>query len=203
MEKIKSTEELADLLKTERIRSMKIQCECSPLKGPGVENPEWEEILKFNYENSVKALDGYWDIKEQVHEYQKEHNVSGIFWKEWTYQGKTINCPTLHDQLIAIPGDKNILSDNSESVWKWWICVTRSLELWQSLNNADTLTNMSEIIAVKNRAEWIETFIVSGLSRWEIYISFNWGELNPDPKGVAFYAVTSEISTTVLEKLVR
>jgi len=201
MEAIKSTEELAVFLWAECERSVKIQSECSPLKGPGPENPEWEKILDFNYENSLKALEGYWDIREQVHQYQMKYGVSGVIWKEWIYQGKTIRCPQLHDQMIAIPGDKEVLLVSSEAVFMWWTEVTQGLELWKSLNDGDELATLSELMEIKKRSEWIETYISTSFGQWEVYVLFHWGELEQSSEGVAFYALTSETETAVLEKL--
>jgi len=42
------TEELISIVEAACAQSVKIQSACSPLKGPGTEHPDWEEILEFN-----------------------------------------------------------------------------------------------------------------------------------------------------------
>lgn len=125
-----TTSELISILDTAIKRSVEIQCACSPLRLPGEDHADWETIFEFNAKNSQTALESYWQQREQIHAYQLEHQVSGLVSDEWTYQGKTIQAFSVHDQLIAIPGDKQVLIQQTPQLIKWWVEVTQGMNLW-------------------------------------------------------------------------
>ena len=46
------------------------------------------------------------DFRDQIHQYQREHLVSGLVWHTCRFQGRSHRFPELHPQLIATAQDK-------------------------------------------------------------------------------------------------
>lgn len=68
-----------------------------------------EEVFDYFGKQTVKTTESYWEVREQVQQYQRDYNVSGVAWEEVFYRGMSIRVPRVHDQLICMPGDKNVL----------------------------------------------------------------------------------------------
>jgi hypothetical protein len=48
-------------------------------------------------------------LKEQIHEHQLTHNVSGLRWEKINWHGKKIVSPTNHSFLILLSRDFDVL----------------------------------------------------------------------------------------------
>ncbi|GAB4226305.1 MAG: hypothetical protein Kow0049_05230 [Stanieria sp.] len=87
-------------------------------------------VAKFLNMDRVSKVFAYQDFRRQVHEYQQEHQVSGIIWRNCTFRGKTINYPEIYNQLIPVEGDKEILMCAKESILSFWYEVTAGMNFW-------------------------------------------------------------------------
>ncbi len=104
----------------------------------------------------------YPDFRRQIHQYQKDRRVSGIVWRNSTFKGKSVLTPELHNQLIPIPGDKEILIAAKESILAFWHEVTCNLNFWLSdrfsCSQRDRLQKINPELVEKLAAdaEWAE-----------------------------------------------
>jgi hypothetical protein len=73
----------------------------------------------------------YRDFRAQIHEYQRQHRVSGLIWRTYCFNGYQVDCPELHNQLIAIPEDKETLIAIKPQILEFWQQATQDLFLWQ------------------------------------------------------------------------
>lgn len=197
-----NTEQLISILDTAVNRSVEIQCACSPLSAPEAETADWEIIHKFNAKNAAAALEGYWQLREQIHNYQHEHQISGLIAEERTYQGKTIKAFSVHEQLISILGDKEVLRKQTPKVIEWWVEVTQGMELWHSptFNREDDYrVSLEEILPLAPLVEWAEISVSNGL-RTEIDLKLCWGEPDPYPESKWFCAI-NPLSSSVTASL--
>lgn len=112
----------------------------------------------------------YRDFRRQIHEYQINNQVSGIVWREVTFQDKSLRFPELYNQLIEIEGDKQILMDAKESVLDFWRDVTQDLKFYLSGDRANPLPSKS-LESLYKDAEWAE--IDAGTE--EVYLGLCWG----------------------------
>ncbi len=134
----------------------------------------------------AKALDpqklskvfAYQDFRHQVHEYQKQHRVSGIIWRVSNFKGKSVRFPELHNQLIAVPGDKEILLAAKDSVLAFRREVTASMSFWlassqprYSLGNSRQPITTEQVEELAKQVEWAEV----DAARTEIYLGLCWG----------------------------
>jgi hypothetical protein len=113
------------------------------------------------------------DFREQIHQYQQAHNVSGLVWHTCRFQGRSHQFPELHPQLVAIPADKIALVQAKAGVIDFWRSSIDGLRLWRS--GAPPLE-----LELSTIEQWIETteWAEVDATRSELYLRLCWG----DPK---------------------
>lgn len=132
-----------------------------------LDNPVISKMLDLNKVSKVFA---YRDFRREIHAYQQEHRVSGIIWRRCDFQGKYIEFPELHNQLIAVSGDKEILMAAKESVLTFWREMTHNLSFWLTASFPRSLTRDSLEELIKE-AEWAEL----DATKTELYLGLCWG----------------------------
>lgn len=132
-----------------------------------IANPVIAKALDLQKVSKVFA---YQDFRHQVHQYQREHQISGIIWRECTFAGQSIRFPELHNQLIVVPGDKEMLITAKESVLNFWREVTRTMNFWIVAHRRRqiSLESVEELI---QQAEWAEL----DAAQAELYLGLCWG----------------------------
>ncbi|ACK70587.1 conserved hypothetical protein [Gloeothece citriformis PCC 7424] len=130
-------------------------------------NPVVAKAIDMQKVNKVFA---YQDFRRQIHEYQREHQVSGIIWRVCKFGDKSIRFPELHNQLIAVPGDKEILMSAKESVLSFWHEMTHQMNYWLVIHRRRQITpdSLEELI---QQAEWAEI----DAAQTELYLGLCWG----------------------------
>ena len=113
------------------------------------------------------------DFRDQIHQYQREHNVSGLVWHTCRFQGRSHEFPELHPQLVATEADKTQLKAAKAGVIEFWRSSIQNLRLWRS--GAPPLPlELSTINRWIEEVEWAEV----DATRSELYLRLCWG----DPK---------------------
>ncbi|MGD1860501.1 MAG: hypothetical protein ACFB0E_11090 [Leptolyngbyaceae cyanobacterium] len=113
------------------------------------------------------------DFRDQIHQYQREHNVSGLVGHTCRFQGRSHQFPELHPQLIATEADKAALQTAKAGVIEFWRTSIQNLRLWRS--GAPPLPlEMATVERWIAEAEWAEV----DATRSELYLRLCWG----DPK---------------------
>ncbi|NER84246.1 MAG: hypothetical protein F6K42_32870 [Leptolyngbya sp. SIO1D8] len=113
------------------------------------------------------------DFRDQIHQYQREHKVSGLVWHTCRFRGRSLQFPELHPQLIAIPEDKAALIAAKTAVIGFWQSSLEGLRLWQSGSPPHPIER-SKVDQWIEETEWAEV----DATRMELYLSLCWG----DPK---------------------
>lgn len=132
-----------------------------------IDNPVVAKALDLQKLSKVFA---YQDFRCQIHQYQRQHRVSGIIWRVSTFKGSSVRFPELHNQLIAVPGDKAVLIAAKKSVLAFWWEVTDQMRFWLAENHRRKIT-VEEIEALAQQAEWAEI----DAARTELYLGLCWG----------------------------
>jgi hypothetical protein len=116
------------------------------------------------------------DFREQIHQYQREHQVSGLVWHTCRFGGRSLKFPELHPQLTAIPADKATLIAAKPAVIEFWRSSLAGLRLWAVQRPPASPQPLSQaaVEATIATAEWAEI----DATRTELYLSLCWG----DPK---------------------
>jgi hypothetical protein len=140
-----------------------------------INDPVVAKALNMDQVNKVFA---YRDFRSQVHEYQQQHQVSGIIWRTCNFNQQSITYPEIHNQLIPIPGDKEILLSARTKILDFWDRVTNNMNLWLVNSNMSqdgshhqqiTLSYLQKLI---KQTEWAEI----DAARTEIYLGLCWGD---------------------------
>ena len=132
-----------------------------------INNPVIAKALDLQKISKVFA---YQDFRRQIHEYQHQHQVSGLVWRESTFKEQCLRFPELHNQLVAVPGDKETLIAAKESVWEFWQEVTEGMSFWLAGDRHRQITaDYTKYLA--RQAEWAEI----DAARTELYLGLCWG----------------------------
>lgn len=112
----------------------------------------------------------YRDFRREIHQYQQDNQVSGIVWREIKFNDKSLRFPELHNQLIEIEGDKEILLASKKSVLDFWQEVTTEMKFYLSENRLNPLSKKS-LELLYQQTEWAEIDV----GKEEIYLGLCWG----------------------------
>lgn len=176
MSKVYSTAELIKILAEERracLHGKRLNLTPAPSTG----NPVIDRFLKTE---GVQKFSAYQDFKEAVHQYQREHQVSGLVWREMTIKGRTLHYPAIEDQLIALPTDLQKIKAARNSIVQFWREVTAGMDLYLSLNSGKNYQQIEsvEVEAIVQRTEWANLWKWEKLDFLEMMLQLGWG--NPE-----------------------
>ena len=172
MSKIYGTEELIEILADERQA-------CLTGKRLNLKVASGHPLIdQFIKPDGVQKFTAYQDFKATVHQYQREHQVSGLVWRQLTVKGKTLYYPQLDDQLIGLPSDLEILKVKKVEVLRFWYEATAGMELYLSVNNYKDyrLVKPDEVEAIAQRTEWANLYKWEKSSFLEVILQLGWGK---------------------------
>ncbi len=121
-----TTQELIEILD----RELKASCQGKRIvlsSRERINDPVVSKLLDMKQMSKVFA---YQDFRNQVHQYQKQHRVSGIIWRNCYFNEQTICFPEIYNQLIPIEEDKQVLIQAKDSVINFWQEVTAGMNFW-------------------------------------------------------------------------
>ncbi len=138
-------------------------------------NPVIDRFLKSE---GVQKFTAYQNFKAAIHEYQREHQVSGIVWREMTVKGNTLNYPAVDDELIALPVDLMTLKSAKMTMLAFWRQVTVEMDLYLSINSGKDFRSIEprDVEAIVQRTEWVNLWKWEKLDFLEILLQLGWGK---------------------------
>lgn len=168
-----STEELINILAAERRACM--NGERLNLAASASGNPLLDKFLQ---PEGIQKFSAYRDFKAAVHRYQRQHQVSGIIWRELTIAGKSLRYPAIDEQLAALESDVAILQDYRDSILDFWWNVTTEMDLYLSINNGKDYRQIlaQEVSQTAASTEWANLSIHGNSTFLEIILQLGWGK---------------------------
>jgi hypothetical protein len=141
---------------------------------PGI-NPLIDQFLNLE---GVQKFSAYQDFRAAVHRYQLEKQVSGILWKQISYQSQTLTYPHIDEELIALPRDLVVLAEAKASIYDFWQRITRGMSLYQAVQRGgDTPPIRSaELERLLKRAHWANIEIHTYPDFVQIILQLGWGQ---------------------------
>ena len=142
-----------------------------------INDPVVAKALNMDQVNKVFA---YRDFRHQIHQYQHQHGVSGIVWRTCSFNQESITYPEIHNQLIPVAGDKEILISARAKILDFWHRITSQMNFWLVNHRLDSQGNHHQLISADylskliSQTEWAEV----DAARTEVYLGLCWG----DPK---------------------
>ncbi len=156
-----------------------------------INDPVVTKLLNMNRVNKVFA---YQDFRSQIHQYQLEHQVSGIIWRSCNFCERKIKYPEIHNQLIPLKADKQTLIAAKQSVIEFWQQATATMQFWLAQAPGKDHPPVSEtslktssqaspstphqpigseyVQKLIRQAEWAEV----DATRNEVYLGLCWGD---------------------------
>ncbi|UZQ56179.1 hypothetical protein OOK60_09055 [Trichothermofontia sichuanensis B231] len=173
MTHVYTTEELITILDRERQACLTGQRLNLTVAVSG--NPLIDRLVR---PDGVQKFAAYCDFRAMIHAYQQEQGVSGIIWRELTLKGYTLRYPQIHDQLIALPSDLNLLKLARSSILHFWTQVTADMDCYLSLNNGKDFQAIApqEIAGIVDRTEWASLTPYQGPDFLELILQLGWGQ---------------------------
>ncbi|MEO8892945.1 MAG: hypothetical protein ABI417_15760, partial [Coleofasciculaceae cyanobacterium] len=173
MMSVYSTEELINILASERRACM--NGERLNLAASASGNPLLDKFLK---PEGIQKFSAYRDFKAAVHRYQRQHQVSGIIWRELTISGKSLRYPAIDEQLAALNSDLAILQDYRDAILGFWSNVTTDMDLYLSINNGKDYRQIlaQEVSQTAASTEWANLSVHGNSTFLEIILQLGWGK---------------------------
>lgn len=173
MSEVYSTEELVKILADERRACM--NGERLNLAASVSGNPIIDRFLK---PDGIQKFSAYRDFKASVHRYQRQHQVSGIVWRQVTIKGKTLHYPVIDDQLIALASDLEILKKAKASLLEFWWQATLGMDLYLSINTGRDYRQIApnDVEAIAYKTEWASLSQHGNSTFLEIILQLGWGK---------------------------
>ncbi len=146
-----STDRLIEILAAERLACLNGQ-RLNLTAAAG--NPLIDRFLRTE---GMQKFTAYQDFRAAVHDYQRQHNVSGIVWRQVTVKQHCLDYPEVHDQLIALPADLITLKTAKASVLDFWHHVTTSMDLYLAVDRGKQHQRIQppDVDYTARRADWV------------------------------------------------
>ncbi|MCC5635787.1 hypothetical protein LC593_07950 [Nostoc sp. CHAB 5844] len=175
MSKVYTTEELIQILAAERQACLK--GERLKLEVTVSGNPVIDQFIRTE---GFQKFTAYQDFKAAIHNYQREHHVSGIVWREMTVKGQSLRYPEVDTQLVALTSDMAILQSAKNSILNFWYEVTTDMDLYLSFNNSKQHQQIttSDVERIAQRTEWTSLWKWENPNFLELILQLGWG--NPE-----------------------
>ncbi|MEB3292341.1 MAG: hypothetical protein VKJ24_04205 [Synechococcales bacterium] len=174
MLKTHTTEELIQILKDEQRACM--NGERLHLSNPvaGI-SPFLDRFIEPVGFQKFAAYDNF---RKTIHQYQRDHEVSGLLWQHLILRQQAACFPHPHEQLITLPSDLIILQSAKAEVLHFWQRVTEGMTFFLSLQGGKQFqaATPADVQRLGNRCEWA---IVSSQGRdahLEVILQFGWGK---------------------------
>jgi hypothetical protein len=173
MSKVYTTEELIQILRSERQACLK--GERLKLEVTVSGNPLIDQFIKSD---GLQKFNAYEDFKAAIHDYQKKYQVSGIVWRKVTIKSKTLRYPEVDTQLSALPCDLEILKNAKISLLNFWDEATDEMDLYLSFNNNKQYQEIikSDVERIAQRTEWASLCVFENSNFLEIILQLGWGK---------------------------
>ncbi|MDH6062203.1 hypothetical protein NWP17_17480 [Chrysosporum bergii ANA360D] len=173
MSKVYTTQELIEILADERqacLRGKRLKLEVT-VSG----NPVIDQFIKTD---GLQKFTAYQDFKAAIHDYQNQHQVSGVVWREMTVRGKTLQYPEVDSELISLSSDLEIIKASKNSILAFWDEVTGGMDLYLSLNNGKEHQEIHQpdVERIAQITEWASLWKCENANFLEIILQLGWGQ---------------------------
>jgi hypothetical protein len=174
MEPVYSTKQLLKILAEERQACMSGKRLDLAAQPSGI-NPVLDRFIE---PTGIQKFTAYDNFRQTIHQYQHEHQVSGLVWQEMTIGAEHLQFPQVHDELASLSQDLRILRAAKPTVLSFWERVTNPMALFLSVQRSTgfTETDAAGIQHIIDRTEWA-TLSYHGHDRnLELILQLGWGK---------------------------
>jgi hypothetical protein len=151
MDEVYTTQELIDILWQERLACVK-----GERLNLAVGYSGHQVIDRFVDPQAIQKFTAYQDFKATIHRYQQQHQVSGILWHNLTIDSQTLHYPAVHENLIALQGDIQVLQQAKTAVVEFWHRATQGMDFYLSVCHGKDYQQISpfSMVEMVNHSQW-------------------------------------------------
>ncbi|BAZ07027.1 hypothetical protein [Calothrix sp. NIES-3974] len=173
MSKVYTTQELIQILAAERQACLKGERLKLDVSVSG--NPILDQFIQAE---GLQKFTAYQDFKAAIHDYQRQHQVSGIIWKEVIVKGKCLRYPEVDPQLAALNSDLLILYAAKNSIVEFWRSVTTDMDLYLSFHHGKQFQQIQpeDVERIFMRSEWAGLCVYANTQFLELILQLGWGK---------------------------
>ncbi len=134
-------------------------------------------IDRFLNTEGLQKFTAYAEFRATIHQYQQEHQVSGIVQRQITIRGQALTYPVVHDQLIALPEDMALLKQAKPLVLAFWQQVTAGMTLYLAVNAGREHRPLvaSDVAGIAARTDWAAITSHGTGDRLMVMLQLGWG----------------------------
>lgn len=133
---------------------------------------------RFVNSDGIQRFTAYRDFRNAIHQYQIEHQVSGLVWTLLNIQGNTFRCPRIHEQLTSLPSDLAILQAEKNAIVEFWRSITVGFDFYLSMNSGKLhqFITQNDIERILQRSQWAALSHQGKAQTLEIILQLGWGK---------------------------
>lgn len=174
MDKAYTTQDLIEILQSERracLRGERLHLTAAASSGI----PVIDQLLKTE---GIQKYSAYQGFKSAVHHYQRQHQVSGLVWRQVAIQGQQLSFPAVHHHLMALPEDVERMRQVLPEILDFWSRLTEAMELYLAVNRGKDFVPIApeELGAIAQRTEWATLQAWQRHDFLEILLQLGWGQ---------------------------
>ncbi len=151
MNEVYTTQQLIEVLRRERLACVK-----GERLNLAVGYSGYQVIDRFVDPQAIQKFTAYQDFKATIHRYQQTHQVSGILWHSLTIEHHTLDYPAVHEDLITLPTDLQILQRAKSGVVEFWHRATAGMDFYLSVCHGKDYQqiNPNSLVEMINHSQW-------------------------------------------------
>jgi hypothetical protein len=152
MNEVYTTQQLIDILRRERLACVK-----GERLNLRVGYSGYAVIDRFVDPQAIQKFTAYQDFKAAIHQYQQQQQVSGVLWHQLTINQKTLHYPAVHENLIALPSDIQILQQAKTAVVEFWQEATQGMDFYLSVSHGKDFQQIisPSMQAMIDHSQWV------------------------------------------------
>ncbi len=172
MDRVYSTSELIEILAQERQACMAGQR--LNLQALVSGNPIVDQFLQTE---GIQKFSAYQNFRATIHQYQRDHGVSGVVEHQVSVGDRTLTYPAIDDQLIALPQDLDVIRAAKPHILDFWHAIIPELNLFLSVNRGRDYRPITaaEVAALVDRTEWAALHVQPRIDGLEVVLQLGWG----------------------------
>ncbi len=174
MSQVYSTAELLVILANERKACMNGQ-RLSLAASPTGFSPVLDQFLCTD---GIQKFTAYNDFRATIHQYQRDHRVSGLVWQTLQVNGQTLTYPKVHEDLIALPNDLAVIGAAKPEIFTFWRTTTTGLDFYLSLTGGKVHQpiSASDVERIAHRTAWMTLCAQGQGVTLELILQLGWGK---------------------------
>jgi hypothetical protein len=169
-----STAELIEILAQERSNCMagrRLNLAATP---SGI-NPLLDRFIE---PMGIQKFTAYENFRQTIHQYQHEHQVSGLIWVEVQVGQDILRFPRLHEQLVSLQSDLRVLRAAKAQVLAFWRNCLGEMVLFLSMQQGKVFEafDLAGAERIISRSQWAVVEVQGRDDSLEIILQLGWGK---------------------------